>query len=45
MRGNVAPCRCGATTVTRARGQIGCCYFGGYDWQADPLGCNGPLED
>jgi hypothetical protein len=44
MRGNVEACRCGYTTVVHARGQQGCRWFGGYDWQTDPLGCTGPLE-
>ena len=37
--------RCGYTAMVHARGQQGCRLFGGYDWQADPLGCNGPLDD
>ena len=45
MRGNVEACRCGYTAIVHARGQQGCRYFGGYDWQADRLGCNRPLDD
>jgi hypothetical protein len=45
MRGNVQACDCGATSIVHARGQQGCRYFGGYDWQTDPLGCNSPLDD
>ena len=32
-------------TDVHACGQQGCRFFGGYDWQADPLGCNSPLDD
>jgi hypothetical protein len=45
MRNHVEACGCGYSSITHARGQQGCCYFGGYDWQTDPLGCNGPLND
>ena len=44
MRGNVQACRCGSTTITHARGQQGCRFFGGYDGQADPLGCTEPID-
>ena len=44
-RGNVRACRCGYTRIVHARGQQGCRFFGGYDWQTDPLGGNGPLDD
>jgi hypothetical protein len=41
----LAGCSCGYTNIVHARGQNGCRFLGGYDWQVDPLGCNGPLED
>jgi hypothetical protein len=44
-RGNVRACSCRYTTIVHARGQQGCRYFAAHDWQTDPLGCNGPLED
>jgi hypothetical protein len=44
MRTNVQACSCAYSTIVHARDQQHCRYFGGYDWQTDPLGCNGPLE-
>ena len=45
MRGNIEVCTCGYTAIVHVRGQQGCRFFGRYDWQADPLGCNRPLDD
>jgi hypothetical protein len=45
MRGKEQACDCGAAPIVHARGQISCRYFGGYDCQADPFGCNGPRNE